>query len=78
MIGFDKNGGGPLIFLFIGLPLVVAALLPLIGKLSKRFLPDLLANAVFLFLLVLAAHLRPADDQPGPRPEAAQLAGRSR
>jgi multicomponent Na+:H+ antiporter subunit D len=44
-----------LIFLFIGLPLVVAALLPLLGKLSKRFLPDLLANAVFLVLLVLAA-----------------------
>jgi len=43
-----------LIFLFIGLPLVVAALLPLIGKMSKRVLPDLLANAVFLLLLVLA------------------------
>jgi len=43
-----------LIFLFIGLPLVVAALLPLIGKISKRVLPDLLANAVFLLLLVLA------------------------
>jgi multicomponent Na+:H+ antiporter subunit D len=43
-----------LIFLFIGLPLVVAALLPLLGKLSKRFLPDLLANAVFLVLFVLA------------------------
>jgi multicomponent Na+:H+ antiporter subunit D len=44
-----------LIFLFIGLPLVTAALLPLIGKISKKVLPDLLANAVFLFLLVLAA-----------------------
>ena len=43
-----------MIFLFIGLPLVVAALLPLIGKISKRVLPDLLANAVFLLLLVLA------------------------
>ena len=43
-----------MIFLFIGLPLMVAALLPLLGKLSKRFLPDLLANAVFLFLFVLA------------------------
>ena len=43
-----------MIFLFIGLPLVVAALLPLLGKLSKRFLPDLLANAVFLVLFVLA------------------------
>jgi multicomponent Na+:H+ antiporter subunit D len=44
-----------LIFLFIGLPLVVAAFMPLIGKISKKFLPDLLANAVFLVLLVLAA-----------------------
>jgi multicomponent Na+:H+ antiporter subunit D len=43
-----------LIFLFIGLPLVVAAFMPLIGKISKKVLPDLLANAVFLFLLVLA------------------------
>jgi multicomponent Na+:H+ antiporter subunit D len=43
-----------LIFLFIGLPLVVAAVLPLIGKISRKFLPDLLSNAVFLFLLVLA------------------------
>ncbi len=43
-----------MIFLFIGLPLVTAALLPLIGKISKRVLPDLLANAVFLLLLVLA------------------------
>lgn len=43
-----------MIFLFIGLPLVAAALLPLLGKLSKRFLPDLVANAVFLFLFVLA------------------------
>ncbi len=43
-----------MIFLFIGLPLVAAALLPLLGKLSKRFLPDFLANAVFLFLFVLA------------------------
>lgn len=44
-----------MIFLFIGLPLVVAAFMPLIGKISKKFLPDLLANAVFLVLLVLAA-----------------------
>jgi len=44
-----------LIFLFIGAPLLVAALMPLIGKISKKFLPDLLSNAVFLFLLVLAA-----------------------
>jgi multicomponent Na+:H+ antiporter subunit D len=41
-----------LIFLFIALPLVVAGLLPLLGRVSKRVLPDALANAVLLFLLV--------------------------
>ena len=41
-----------MIFLFIALPLVVAGLLPLLGRLSKRVLPDALANAVLLFLLV--------------------------
>ncbi len=41
-----------MIFLFIALPLVVAGLLPLLGKISKRVLPDALANAVLLFLLV--------------------------
>ena len=44
-----------MIFLFIGLPLVIAALLPVIGKFSKKVLPDILANAVFLFLLIMAA-----------------------
>ncbi len=44
-----------MIFLFIGLPILAAAVLPLIGKISKKFLPDLVSNAVFLFLLVLAA-----------------------
>ncbi len=43
-----------MIFLYIGLPLAVAALLPLVGKVSKRRLPDLLSNAVFLSLLVYA------------------------
>jgi len=43
-----------LIFLYIGLPLLVAAILPLVGKISKKFLPDLLANGVFLTLFVLA------------------------
>ncbi len=41
-----------MIFLFIALPLVIAGLLPLLGRLSKRVLPDALANAVLLFLLV--------------------------
>ena len=41
-----------MIFLYIGLPLIVAALLPLIGRVSKKLLPDVLGNGVFLFLLV--------------------------
>ena len=41
-------------FLFIGVPLVLASLMPLIGKLSKRFLPDLLTNLALLFLLVIS------------------------
>jgi multicomponent Na+:H+ antiporter subunit D len=40
-----------MIFLFIIVPLLLASLLPLLGKISKRFLPDLLANATMLFLL---------------------------
>ncbi len=43
-----------MIFLFIIVPLLLAGLLPLLGKISKRFLPDLLANATMLFLLVLS------------------------
>jgi multicomponent Na+:H+ antiporter subunit D len=42
------------IFLYIGLPLLAAAVLPLVGKISKRVLPDVLANGVFLTLFVLA------------------------
>ncbi len=41
-----------MIILFVALPLVVAGILPLVGKISRRFFPDLLANAVLLFLLV--------------------------
>jgi multicomponent Na+:H+ antiporter subunit D len=44
-----------LIFLYIGLPLAVAAVLPLVGKASKRVLPDILANAALAGLLVYAA-----------------------
>ena len=40
-------------FLFIALPLVVAGILPLVGKISKKVLPDLLANSVFIILLAL-------------------------
>ncbi len=44
-----------MIILFVALPLVVAAVLPLVGKVSRRVIPDLLANATLLFLLVYAA-----------------------
>ena len=44
-----------MIFLYIGLPLAVAAVLPLVGKASKRVLPDILANAALAGLLVYAA-----------------------
>lgn len=43
-----------MIFLFVALPLVVAGILPLIGKISKKVLPDILANGVFAALLALA------------------------
>ncbi|MCX6559808.1 MAG: NADH-quinone oxidoreductase subunit M [Candidatus Aminicenantes bacterium] len=43
-----------MIFLYIGLPLIVAAVLPLVGKVSKKVLPDVLANGVFLFLFAYA------------------------
>jgi multicomponent Na+:H+ antiporter subunit D len=43
-----------LIILFVVLPLIVAGLLPLIGKVSRRVLPDALANATLLALLVYA------------------------
>jgi multicomponent Na+:H+ antiporter subunit D len=43
-----------MIFIFIIIPLLLASLLPLLGKLSKRFLPDLLANATMLFLLIFS------------------------
>jgi multicomponent Na+:H+ antiporter subunit D len=42
-----------LALLFVALPLVVAGILPLVGKISKKVLPDLLANAVFIVLLAL-------------------------
>jgi len=44
-----------LIFLYIALPLAVAAVLPLVGKISKKALPDLLGNATLAFLLVYTA-----------------------
>ena len=44
-----------MIFLFIALPLVVAGILPLVGKISRKVLPDVFANGVLLFLLVNAA-----------------------
>jgi len=44
-----------LILLYIGLPLLVAAILPLLGKVSKKALPDVLGNATLAVLLVYAA-----------------------
>ena len=44
-----------MIILFVVLPLIVAGLLPLAGKLSRRVLPDLLANATLAGLLAYAA-----------------------
>lgn len=43
-----------MIILFVVLPLIVAGVLPLVGKVSRRVLPDLLANATLLALLVYA------------------------
>ena len=43
-----------MIILFVVLPLIVAGLLPLAGKLSRRVLPDLLANATLAGLLAYA------------------------
>ncbi len=43
-----------MIILFVALPLVVAGILPLVGRISRRFLPDLLANAALLFMFVYA------------------------
>ena len=40
-----------MIFPFIAVPLILASIMPLIGRLSKRFIPDLLTNLAFLFLL---------------------------
>jgi len=41
-----------MIFPFIAVPLILASVMPLIGRFSKRFLPDALTNLAFLFLLV--------------------------
>jgi hypothetical protein len=43
-----------LIFLFVAIPLVVAGILPLVGRVSKKVLPDILANGVLAALLALA------------------------
>jgi multicomponent Na+:H+ antiporter subunit D len=43
-----------LIFLFVALPLVVAGILPLVGRISKKVLPDILTNGVLAALLALA------------------------
>ncbi len=40
-----------MVFSFIVMPLLVAAFLPLIGKFSKKLLPDVLTNAALAFLV---------------------------
>ncbi len=40
-----------MVFSFIVIPLLVAAFLPLVGKLSKKLLPDVLTNAALAFLV---------------------------
>ena len=49
-----------MIFLFIIVPLVLASLMPLLGKISKRFLPDLLANADHALPAGSLGHLAPS------------------
>lgn len=39
------------LFIFIGIPLVVAGILPAISRISRKFLPDFLANLCFILLL---------------------------
>ena len=46
-------------FLFILVPLVLASVMPLIGKISKRFLPDFLTSATIFFLLIYAISFVP-------------------
>ncbi len=46
-----------MIFLFIIIPLVVASVMPLLGRISKRVLPDLIGNLTLLFLLVYSAFI---------------------
>lgn len=41
-----------MVFLFIVIPLLAAAFLPLIGKFSKKLLPDVLTNAALAYLLL--------------------------
>jgi len=43
-----------MIFLFIAVPFILASIMPLIGKISRRFLPDLLSNLALFFLLIYA------------------------
>ncbi len=40
------------LFVFIGLPLVLAGFMPVITRISKRILPDILGNLCFFLLLV--------------------------
>lgn len=42
---------------FIAVPLLLASVMPLIGRVSKRLLPDLLTNLAMLFLLLYSAFI---------------------
>ena len=50
-------------FTFIAVPLIIAAILPVIGKWSKRVIPDLLSNLTLLFL-VCSVFLCPKNIAP--------------
>ncbi|MCM8759203.1 MAG: NADH/ubiquinone/plastoquinone (complex I) [Candidatus Omnitrophica bacterium] len=39
------------LFIFIGMPLAIAGILPVISRISRKFLPDFLANLCFVILL---------------------------
>ncbi|HEK85524.1 MAG TPA: NADH/ubiquinone/plastoquinone (complex I) [Candidatus Aminicenantes bacterium] len=41
-----------MVFSFIVIPLLVAAIMPLLGKISKKLIPDVLTNAALAFLLL--------------------------
>lgn len=54
------------LFIFVALPLITASFMLIVGKISKRFLPDFLANCCFFLLLcasIMISHLWPGAGQ---------------